>query len=211
MPDRQDSFPDETAPDRLAAASRSDENPPCLSHLETQAAGAAEYVHQGMSLPDRPGVTYAAHLAQVARLVARSGGTREERAAAWLHHAAREAVFPADQIALWYGPRVAELVEVISLVTAAAEGPASGLDVFLAGSIEGADEGVRRLVLCDQIAEVQSYAAARPMRLTREQYLGRLDRARRVAEACGPVSPLLLEILTGALAAAEAACPSRTH
>jgi hypothetical protein len=83
----------------------------------TRAAATAREVHAGQPRKGRNDVTYfEGHLEPVAALVAESGGSDTQIAAAYLHDAAEDAGGPAmlHRIADEVGPEVAEIVEHLS-------------------------------------------------------------------------------------------------
>jgi (p)ppGpp synthase/HD superfamily hydrolase len=82
--------------------------------LLSKARDFAREKHAGQTRKGAAREPYEAHLAEVAALVAGFGGSVEVIAAAWLHDTVEDCHVPAAEIALRFGPVVAQIVAEVT-------------------------------------------------------------------------------------------------
>jgi (p)ppGpp synthase/HD superfamily hydrolase len=169
-----------------------------LSYVQEFARNAHEtLVDTTVSNVKRP---RSVHLQEVADLVWASGGSDEEVVAAWLHDVVEDTSITLENIIELFGKEVADLVEHLT-----------DLDEYLnlslverkqkqADRVAKASAGVRRIKIADQTSNVKFLAIDPTTSMTFEECQVYITGAKKIADACSGVSPLLDELFKKAYA-----------
>ena len=158
-------------------------------NLTAKAEHFARRVHRNHVRVDEARTPYVHHLAEVAELVAASGGTEEEIASAWLHDTVEDTTTALEDIRHEFGDRVAEIVEGLTDLPEWNSLSMAERKVRQAERVAKASENIRRVKLADQTSNVQIVGSGKEF--TIERSLAYLAGAQRIAEACAGTSPYL--------------------
>ncbi len=129
--------------------------------IVARARAFAEDRHRGQTRKDGAGTPYAAHLEEVACLVARFGGGEAAVAAAWLHDTVEDCPPTSlDEIGAAFGPVVRRIVAEVTDDKALAKAERKRLQVIRAPS-KSAEAALVKF--CDKISNVRSVGATPPV------------------------------------------------
>jgi guanosine-3',5'-bis(diphosphate) 3'-pyrophosphohydrolase len=134
------------------------------------------------------------HLQEVADLVWASGGSDEEIAAAWLHDSVEDTPLKNEDVAMHCGDTVAHYVHALTDYDEWLPLPLLERKTLQSKRVAEEDEHVRRIKLCDQTSNVRSIGNDQPTTMTLEECRDYAEGARRIAEVCKGISPMLDEL-----------------
>jgi (p)ppGpp synthase/HD superfamily hydrolase len=112
--------------------------------------------HLGQFRPSRSREPKINHIEEVARLVAKSGGSQEEVIAAWLHDIVEDTDTTIPEIQELFGNDIAELVDSLTDPPAFSALPLDLRKFQQAQRLLLKDDRVKRIKLSDQISNVRS-------------------------------------------------------
>ncbi len=162
--------------------------------IVTTAKIFASELHKNQKNNDTVKTPYLFHLEEVAKLVADSGGSDEEIAAAWLHDAVEDTDVTLDEIRDTFGNGVATMVESLTDLPDWVSLPQNVRKAKQAERITKASASVKRVKLADQTSNVQIVGRGTMVDWNAETHLMYVDGARQIAEACRGVSSYLDEL-----------------
>lgn len=108
------------------------------------------------------GACYTVHLREVAELVSLHGGTPSMAAAAWLHDVVEDTHVTQEDIAEWFDPDVAGLVEWLTDVSKPEDGNRALRKTMDRGHLARAPKDAQTIKYCDLISNARSIAKHDP-------------------------------------------------
>ncbi len=163
-----------------------------MENLVQKAQAFAEKAHQNHTENDTLKTPYIFHLRRVAALVALSGGSDEEIAAAWLHDTVEDTSTTLTQIEQEFGDIVAGVVNGLTDLPEWDSLEAFEKKKAQAERISKESDSVKRVEICDQMSGGE--LDARNDLLGKEHRKTKLEGVKLVAQACADVSPELDEL-----------------
>ena len=159
--------------------------------LIRQAEALARAMHGGMCRPNRARQPCVEHLAEVASLVARAGGSAEAIGAAWLHDIVEDTAITLAEVRARFGEPVGALVDGL---TDPPRFASLGLDERKRAQARRVASrcGQTRLVkLADQYSNVRSVLSDPPLDWDDAKCRQYVQGAAAIARVCGGVAPWL--------------------
>ncbi len=163
------------------------------SNLTARAKAFAAEKHRGQTRTNKAKDPYIIHLEEVARLVAESGGSEVEIAAAWLHDTVEDTKTSVEEIRYQFGLEVAHIVDVLTDNAATAKLSIPERKLVQAIRVSGQDKSAKRVKLADQTSNARLCALDPPTNWSKSEVLQYVEGAEKVAFACAGVSEFLDE------------------
>ena len=163
-----------------------------MENLVQKAQVFAEKAHQNHTENDSLKTPYIFHLRRVAALVALSGGSDEEIAAAWLHDTIEDTNVTLKDIEREFGGAVARIVSGLTDLPEWENLEVLEKKKAQAERISKESDSVKRVKICDQMSggELDAHNDL----LGKEHRKTKLEGVELVAQACADVSPELDEL-----------------
>jgi (p)ppGpp synthase/HD superfamily hydrolase len=161
------------------------------SGLVERARTFAIKANEGFVRSSKAHEPYYFHCENVALLVAESGGSDEEIAAALLHDTVEMSLTTSLDIALQFGQRVAEIVAGLTDKPDIATLPTLERKKLQAQRVKEKDQSVKRVKLADQVSNIRSMSVDPPVKWNRQKCLDYIQGARLVAQECLGISEFL--------------------
>lgn len=163
-----------------------------MKTLIEKAEEFATIAHSGQTEKDAVKTPYIFHCKKVAELVALSGGSDEEIAAAWLHDVVEDTKYTVDDINNSFGGVVAELVKSLTDLPDFKDLPTKERKQKQAEHIAKENNSVKRIKLADQISAID--LDGHNELFSKEERVIYLEGAKQVVSGCRGVSKYLENI-----------------
>ena len=157
--------------------------------LLNKAEAFATKAHEGQTEKDANKTPYIFHLKKVAELVALSGGSPQEIAAAWLHDVVEDTPVTIEIIEREFGVEVATIVKGLTDLPHFSDLPVQERKQKQADHIAKESESVRRVKLADQISAID--LDGHNTLLGKEHRMAYVEGAKKIAQQCAGISPVL--------------------
>lgn len=154
----------------------------------------ATKAHEGQTEKDINKTPYILHPKKVAELVAGSGGTLQEIAAAWLHDVVEDTPITIEIIESEFGSEIASIVKGLTDLPSFSELSIEQRKQKQAEHISTESESVRRVKLADQISAIE--LDGHNTLLDKNHRITYLEGAKKIAEKCKGISPFLDDLFT---------------
>ena len=163
-----------------------------------QAMEFSTKAHEGQRRLDAKQIPYITHVAEVAELVERSGGNQLEIAAAWLHDIVEHTKTTLDDIRTLFGDEVAQLIDELTDPKEFDSMPISERKTNQAARIKEKSASARRIKIADQTSNVLLVGGGVLLETDPIESLDYVEGAKKVADACAGVSPMLDKVFAEA-------------
>jgi (p)ppGpp synthase/HD superfamily hydrolase len=149
--------------------------------------------HAGLITVTVSGITrpHIMHIQEVADLVWASNGTDEEIAAAWLHDVVEDTKTTMEDIRKNFGDDVAKIVDGLTDSKEITGLPVAERKQRQAERVKAEGRPVQRVKIADQTSNVRSLALDPTSTMTTDEIRNYIEGAKKIADACRGVSPLL--------------------
>lgn len=162
-----------------------------MDNLVVRAEAFATKAHEGQTEKDGAKTPYIHHVKKVAELVATSGGTPTEIAAAWLHDVVEDTNISLETIEKEFGADVAHIVSALTDLPEYANLPTAERKQKQADHIAKTSSSARRVKLADQISAIELDSKNELIdKETRRDYV---RGCRKIADSCKGITPPLDE------------------
>ncbi|MES2203027.1 MAG: HD domain-containing protein [Patescibacteria group bacterium] len=161
------------------------------AELIEKAKAYAHRAHTGHKRMDAEGSPYIVHPEEVADLVAKSGGSAQEVAAAWLHDTVEDTPTTIEDIKREFGDEIAEIVHGLTDLPEFEKLPVAERKAKQAERVRGESISVRRIKLADQTSNVPTVGSGMFLDMTPGRALDYVRGAKSIAEECKGISPFL--------------------
>ncbi len=138
------------------------------------------------------------HIAEVAQWVEQNGGTEEMIAAAWLHDIVEDTDVTLEQVAEWFGPKIAELVDGLTDPPHFEAMPLEQRKKMQAERLHTKNDHIKIIKICDQLSNVLRVTNDPPIDWSDTIKLQYIRGARQVTEICRDISTELDELFDNA-------------
>jgi len=179
-----------------------------MNPMISAARALARHHHAGQVRPNRARSPKVEHLAEVAAIIAASGGTDTEIAAAWLHDGVEDTAMTLEDIRVATNDEVAMLVDGLTDPAHFATLPLAERKPLQAQRVRQKSAGVKRVKIADQTSNLRSVAHDPPTDWNAAVCMDYADGANLVVEACREDGPELAALFDAAYqACADAYLP----
>ncbi|MEK7109090.1 MAG: HD domain-containing protein [Patescibacteria group bacterium] len=161
------------------------------AELIEKAKSFAFRAHEGHTRNDKDNNPYIVHPEEVAGLVAQSGGSAQEVAAAWLHDTVEDTPTTIEDIRREFGEEVATIVHGLTDLPEFEALPLAERKAKQAERVRTESVSVRRIKLADQSSNVKTVGAKVFLDMQGDRALAYVRGAKSIADECKGISPFL--------------------